>query len=99
MNGNINMNFEWDINKNISNQQKHGITFEEAQSIFDDLSAIIFEDDRFAYGELRFIIIGQIYLETLNKYILGIVVYTERADKIRIISARKASKQERKLYE
>ncbi|WP_330203429.1 BrnT family toxin [Cyanobacterium sp. DS4] len=93
------MNFEWDINKNISNQQKHGITFEEAQSIFDDLSAIIFEDDRFAYGELRFIIIGQIYLETLNKYILGIVVYTERADKIRIISARKASKQERKLYE
>ena len=93
------MNFEWDINKNISNQQKHGITFEEAQSIFDDLSAIIFEDDRFAYGELRFIIIGQIYLETLNQYILGIVVYTERADKIRIISARKASKQERKLYE
>ncbi|MGI0480925.1 BrnT family toxin [Geminocystis sp. CENA526] len=93
------MNFEWDINKNISNQQKHGITFEEAQSIFDDLSAIIFEDDRFAYGESRFIIIGQIYLETINKYILGIVVYTERADKIRIISARKASKQERKLYE
>ncbi len=93
------MNFEWDINKNISNLKKHGITFEEAQSIFDDLSAIIFEDDRFTYGESRFIIIGQIYLETLNKYILGIVVYTERADKIRIISARKASKQERKLYE
>ncbi|AFZ47416.1 protein of unknown function DUF497 [Cyanobacterium stanieri PCC 7202] len=93
------MNFEWDINKNISNQQKHGITFEEAQSIFDDLSAIIFEDNRFAYGEYRCIIIGQIYLETIQKYILGVVVYTERADTIRIISARKASKQERRLYE
>jgi len=93
------MIFEWDIDKNISNVKKHGITFEEAQSIFDDLSAIIFEDDRFVYGESRYIIIGQIYLETLNKYTLGIVVYTEREATIRIISARKASKKERKLYE
>ena len=93
------MDFEWDIDKNISNLKKHGITFEEAKSIFDDLSAILFEDDRFAYGESRLIIIGQIYLKTLNNYILGIVIYTERADKIRIISARKASKKERKLYE
>ena len=93
------MEFEWDQNKNISNTKKHGITFDEAQSIFNDSSAIIFEDNRFDYGETRFVMIGKMYSEILNKNILAVVVYTERAEIIRIISARKASKQERKLYE
>ena len=52
------MEFEWDENKNISNTKKHGITFDEAQSVFEYLSAVILEDNRFDYGESRFLIMG-----------------------------------------
>ncbi len=93
------MEFEWDENKNISNTKKHGITLDEAQSVFEDLSSAIFEDNRFDYGESRFLIIGKLYSEILNKNILAVVIYTEREGRIRIISARKANKRERKLYE
>jgi uncharacterized DUF497 family protein len=93
------MKFEWDNNKNLSNIEKHGISFEEAKSIFSDSFAIINEDKRFEYGETRFVIIGKIYLDMINKHIISTVVCTKREDKIRIISARKASRKERKLYE
>lgn len=93
------MEFEWDETKNITNVKKHGITFDEAQLIFDDPFAVIFEDNRFDYGEIRFVIIGKMYSDVTNKDILVVMVYTERGGRIRIISARKASKWERKLYE
>jgi uncharacterized DUF497 family protein len=56
------MNFDWDNNKNQSNINKHGISFEEAITIFDDPNILSYEDTRFNYGETRFISIGQITL-------------------------------------
>lgn len=86
-------NFEWDENKNQSNQQKHGISFEEATKLFDDDRRIEYQDLRRDYGEDRWKTIGQI---------LGIifsVTYTLRATVIRLISARRASQNERDLYD
>jgi|LakMenEpi03Aug12_release.lakeMendotaPanAssembly.Ray.scaffolds.fasta_scaffold643465_1 uncharacterized DUF497 family protein len=86
------MQFEWDENKNTQNRQKHGISFEEAQEIFD---GILFTsiDDRFDYAEIREISIGAI-----QGVVVVTVVHTERAGIIRIISARKATPKERKKY-
>ena len=87
------MEFEWDDNKNKSNQLKHGISFEEATQIFDDDKRVEYQDFRQDYGEDRWKIIGQI---------LGIifsVTYTLRAAAVRLISARRASQKERDLYE
>ncbi|MBP6813160.1 MAG: BrnT family toxin [Saprospiraceae bacterium] len=86
------MEFEWDENKNKSNQLKHGISFEEATKIFDDEERVEYQDLRKDYGEDRWKTIGQI---------LGIifsVTYTLRAVMIRLISARLASQKERDLY-
>ncbi len=94
------MEFEWDENKNQSNIRKHGISFSEARSVFEDSNSILFEDERFDYGERRYIAIGGFYSEFLNRNIIVTVVYTEREeDLIRIISARKANKAEKRLYE
>jgi uncharacterized protein len=82
-------NFEWDYNKAISNYVKHGVSFEEATRVFDDPFAIGEVDDREVYGEERFVLIGK----ARNK--LLVVVYIERGERIRIISARKATKYER----
>jgi uncharacterized DUF497 family protein len=69
----------------------HGIDFIDAQTIFD-YDTIIIEDNRFNYGEQRFIALG------LLKGQIIVVVYTERNDIIRIISARKATKNEQQIY-
>ena len=86
------MNFEWDENKNRQNQQKHGIGFEEAQEIFN---GIVFTaiDDRFDYGEIRETSIG-----ALRGVVIVTVTHTERQNKIRLISARKATPKERRQY-
>jgi len=86
------MQFEWDENKNAQNLKKHGISFEEAQEIFD---GIVFTaiDERFDYGEIREISIGAI-----QGVVIVTVVHTERNQLIRIISARKATRQERETY-
>lgn len=87
------MRFEWDEAKNNANIRKHGIDFQDAVDIFSHpmLTAI---DGRFAYDEERWVAIG------LVRQIIGVVVYTERCgDVIRIISARKATKREVRLYE
>ena len=87
------MQFEWDVNKNAQNLKKHGISFEEAQEIFDGLvfTAI---DERFDYGgEIREISIGAI-----QGVVIVTVVHTERSGVTRIISARKATCQERETY-
>ena len=86
------MEFEWDENKNQQNKQKHGISFEEAQEIFN---GIVFTaiDDRFDYEEIREISIGAI-----RGVVIVTVAHTERQNKIRLISARKATPKERKQY-
>lgn len=93
------MSFDWNNHKNQSNITKHGISFEEAIAIFDDLNILTFEDIRFNYGETRFVSIGQITLVTQEKMRIIVVVYTQRNQTIRLISARKANERERKLYE
>jgi uncharacterized DUF497 family protein len=84
--------FEWDDAKAAANAQKHGVTFEEARGVFRDPFAIELLDDREAYDEDRFILIGMTAARVL------VVVYTTRDDRNRIISARKAEPNERRFY-
>jgi uncharacterized DUF497 family protein len=87
--------FEWDPRKDSANQRKHGISFEEAQSVFFDENAIQFYDEGHAEQEDRFIMLGL----SIRSRIL-VVCHCERASGrvIRIISARKATSSERKFY-
>jgi uncharacterized DUF497 family protein len=86
------MEFEWDEDKNRENINKHGISFEEAAAIFDRpiLTRI---DDRHDYGEFREVSIGDI-----GNFVIVVVAHTERNDKTRIISTRKATPRERRRY-
>ncbi|MBF2055782.1 MAG: BrnT family toxin [Cyanobacterium sp. T60_A2020_053] len=84
--------FEWDEQKNIKNQEKHGIRFEDAIPVFDN-DMLIEIDNRFDYGEIRCKAIGK----TIAVYFT--VIYTERGEKIRIISARKSHKKEKVKYD
>ncbi len=85
------MDFEWDSDKNAANIEKHGIDFEEARRIFD--SPIRRKvDDRRDYGETRFSAIGVV--EGLELH----VIYTMRGEVCRIISARRARRDEREEY-
>lgn len=83
--------FEWDERKNAQNVKKHGVDFEDAVAIFDEFF-LTRKDERFSYGEDRYIAIGVVGNQTL------VVVYTLRGDACRIISARKASRNERSEY-
>ena len=87
------MAFEWDEKKNRRNIQKHGISFEQAQTVFAG-EVITVEDDRFDYGETRFLSIG-----LLEGLAVIAVVHTDRNGKLRIISARPATRKERRLYD
>jgi uncharacterized DUF497 family protein len=86
------MEFEWDENKNKSNQEKHVIDFNDAKDVFKDESSKVSPDFRKDYGESRWKIIGKIYGSIIS------VIYTMRDKAVRIISARKASKKERDEY-
>jgi uncharacterized DUF497 family protein len=88
------MDFEWDAEKARKNLEKHGVRFEIAEAVFLDPNHITVIDDRFDYGEERLVTVGQTYDGVL------VVVTTERDEGLiaRIISARKATKQERKSY-
>lgn len=89
------MKFEWDRSKNEKNILKHGIDFHAAAKVFDDPHFIINEDDRHDYEEIRYQIIG-----VVDPHGILLVVYTEcHENTMRIISARKASKKERCLYQ
>lgn len=87
------MTFEWDEEKNRINIEQHGIDFKDALEVFFDKDRIILTDDREKYFESREICIGKI-----GKSIIITSVFTDRNDKIRIISARKANKRERSIY-
>jgi len=86
------MNFEWDNNKREKNLAKHQIDFSDAALIFYDNDRIESNDTRNDYGETRYKTIG-----IVNDIVLC-VVYTKRSEKYRIISARRARKDERKIY-
>jgi len=88
------LQFEWDGNKALRNQEKHQVSFEEAVTVFSDPLALIFEDESHSITEMREIIIGH---SSRNRLIL--VCFTERSAAIRIISARRATRTERKDYE
>ena len=87
--------FEWDDKKNVSNERKHGVSFEEAQTVFFDENAIEFDDPDHSIQAERFILLG------LNQSLKVLVVchcYRSHDSKIRIISARKATKKEQGVY-
>jgi uncharacterized protein len=86
--------FEWDIEKAENNIIKHGVSFEESKSVFYDNNGYMFLDEIHSVTEERYILIGY----SQNNRLL-FVSYTERNDTIRIISARKATKNERLYYE
>jgi hypothetical protein len=86
--------FEWDPQKAESNIEKHGVSFEEASTVFRDPLSLTIDDPLHSTGEVRMIQIG-----ISHKNRLLVVVHTERENNIRIISARKATKKERNNYE
>jgi len=85
------MTFEWDDAKNQSNKKKHGVSFETAMLVFNDERRIEIYDVEHSIEEHRYNTIGEVG-EVL------FVVYTERRDNIRLISARIATKEERSIY-
>ena len=89
------ISFEWDEKKNRLNQEKHGVSFEEAKSVFYDDNAVEFYDDSHSEDEERFLLLGRSY-----KFRILILSHCvrEKGLKIRIISARKATKDEQKYY-
>lgn len=90
------MKFTWDTNKAISNQRKHGISFEEARTVFDDYHALRIYDPDHSEDEDRFILLG---LSVATRLLVVCHCYREDDGVIRIISARKATKNESKTYE
>jgi uncharacterized protein len=88
------LEFEWDLAKAELNLKEHGISFDEATTVFRDTLSITISDPDHSDSEDRFIDIGMSY-----RMQLLVVSYTERKDKIRIISARRATRAERKNYE
>ena len=88
------MHFEWDPEKARANLAKHGVSFEEAMRAFlDPLSVTILDPDH-TEGEDRFVLIGQSATGRLL-----VVVHTDRGDAVRLISARRATRRERRTYE
>jgi len=88
------LSFEWDEHKAKSNLTKHGVSFEEASTVFSDPLSLTIPDPAHSQVEDRFIILGQSHRQELL-----VVVHAERGDHIRVISARRASRRERKSYE
>ena len=82
--------FEWDDNKNKSNQQKHKIAFEDATDVFNDQDRLEYRSEK--HGETRYLTIGMAFQAIIS------VIYTTRDLLIRIISARRASQDERRAY-
>lgn len=88
------MKFDWDETKAATNLSKHGVSFEEARTVFDDAFYIDFYDPDHSDHEDRYILIG-----TSQQGRLLMMSYTDRGDVIRLISAREATRAEREVYE
>lgn len=88
------MRFEWDIKKAQSNLHKHGVSFEEARSVFDDTLSAILPDEDHSITEKRWLVLG---MSCQGRVLL--VSFAERDSALRIISARKATRKEIRQYE
>jgi uncharacterized DUF497 family protein len=88
------MQFEWNPDKTNSNLKKHGVSFNEASTVFNDPLSVTFPDPDHSFGEERYVIIG---LSSANRIL--IVSHTDRVNRVRIISAREATRNERRFYE
>ena len=86
--------FEWDPEKAATNLAKHGVSFPEAATVFRDPLSVTVPDPRHSHGEARFAIFG-----VSDRGRLLAVLYTERTDRLRLISAREATRRERAAYE
>ena len=86
--------FEWDRRKAESNLRKHGVSFEEASTAFGDPLSILLRDPDHSTGEERYVLLG-----TSNRRKLLVVAFAERPPRTRLISARRATRRERRLYE
>ncbi len=89
------LTFEWNPIKDASNQKKHGISFDEAKTVFTDEFARLIADPDHSEGEDRFILLGT----SIQSRLLVVCHCIRNKASIRIISTRKANKQERKIYE
>ena len=90
-----NITFEWDATKASLNKKKHGISFEEAKSVFFDENAIVIHDPEHSDNEKRFVILG---LSAVPRLLTVCHCFRHKDSVIRIISARKATKKESKQY-
>jgi uncharacterized DUF497 family protein len=88
------MQFQWDAVKAATNRRKHRVTFEEASSVFADPLALTFRDPDHSAGEARFLTFG---ISEARR--LLVVAHTQRGRSIRLISARRATRSERRIYE
>lgn len=86
--------FEWDPKKGESNAQKHGVTFDEASTAFGDPLGLLMPDPDHSLGEERYLLLGM-----SNRRRLVVVAFAERPPRTRLISARRATREERKQYE
>jgi uncharacterized protein len=87
--------FEWDRAKNSINKRKHGVSFEEAETVFSDEHALLINDPEHSDEEERFILLG---LSAALRTVVVCHCYREKDEVIRIISARKADRSERNHY-
>lgn len=87
--------FEWDERKNRANQKKHGVAFEEARTAFTDENARVMPDTEHSETEERFVLLG---LSTALRVLVVCHCYRQKDDVIRIISARKADRDEQRQY-
>jgi uncharacterized protein len=86
--------FEWDSAKAVANAQKHGVTFDEASTVFGDPLALLMPDPDHSAGEARYVLLGM-----SAKQRLLVVAFAERPPRTRLISARRATRPERRGYE
>lgn len=90
------LRFDWDERKNKANRAKHGVWFEEAQSVFSDVHARLFDDPEHSEEEDRFLLLG---LSSAARPLVVVHCYRDSDFVVRIISARKATKKEVRFYE
>lgn len=88
------MDFEWDLRKAAENLERHGVSFEDAASVFGDPLAITFDDPGHSFGERRWLTFGN----TADGRLL-VITHTVRRKRVRLISARPATRNERRIYE
>jgi uncharacterized DUF497 family protein len=90
----MSLSFEWDAQKASANERKHGVSFDEAATAFGDPLSVTIPDPDHSEDEDRFILMGSTYRGKIL-----VVVHTDRGNNIRIISARRATRTERRQYE